>query len=365
VNRAAGNFELPEAYRELGTVKAISSCVRSPELLSAIKRSEWSLVNPTPTEGDLVLARTRQDEGAFQTVDDRSNKIVRLYSGDLFIGVLGTRYSSVNPSGFIPAHPIVRNSLMSIVAYPGIVAMLDCIPKSWHRPPMPVTIEGFFSEPDGAILNLRHYQKLRDMRPPKVFPPMVLVAGTSAETGKTTLVCSLIRGLLSRRKDISIGAIKACGTGRSKDSEAYFDAGATRVLDFVDAGWPSTYAMPPEAYSRMLRNLLFNVGSDCHVVVAELGGDLLEACAPEALNELLPMNPIVLFCVNDAMGAIAGMQTFRSGGIEQVFISSFKQNASTLARRLGVEAVIDPIEVNEMRLVIEDIIRRLPPGAGY
>src|SRR5215211_6099559 len=108
MNRAVRFFDLPEPFREVGPVKAISSCVREQELLCAIQRSRWLTVNSKPSEGDLVLARTCHDQGAFQTVDDRNNKIVRLYSGDLFIGVLGTRYSGVNPSGFVPAHPIVR-----------------------------------------------------------------------------------------------------------------------------------------------------------------------------------------------------------------------------------------------------------------
>src|SRR5262249_55212240 len=70
-------------------------------------------------------------------------------------------------------------------------------------------------------------------------PHVVVVCGTSMDSGKTHTAMSLIVGL--RKQHCRVAGIKLTGTGAGRDTWAMRDAGACVALDFVDGGLPSTF----------------------------------------------------------------------------------------------------------------------------
>jgi hypothetical protein len=102
--------------------------------------------------------------------------------------------------------------------------------------------------------------------------------------------------------------------------------------------------------------MLASAGAGADIVFTELGGDLLGGRAPDALGVLLPGKPRVMLCVNDAMGAMWGLQMFRLRGATEVAVSCFKQNRASLARRLGIPLVIDAEDPEALVLAVRDIV---------
>ena len=117
--------------------------------------------------------------------------------------------------------------------------------------------------------------------------------------------------------------------------------GAVYASDFVDAGWPSTYNMTDADYSELLEHLIVCSPKSLDFIVVELGGDLLEGRAQDAINFASRVGGNFVLCVNDAMGAICGMEMLRKAGITGIAIASFRQNSEALSRRLQLPAVID------------------------
>lgn len=298
-----------------------------------------------PREGDIVVARVSSDHGAYRIVEDPFGREVNLYEGDCFVGVLGARESGTNLTASLPPGPIRRGQILHLVAVGGLIGEVTCVPKYYQSGALPVGIVGFVGGPSGKIANLRDGATLTEgspLAPRKI--PILFVGGTSAEAGKTTLVCNTIRALCLRRPGIRIGAIKVCGTGRLRDLFRYRDAGAIEAFDFVDAGWPSTYNLTAPEYLRALTHIITAASARTDFLIAEMGGDLLAGKAPEAIDTAIRLNAHLALVANDAMGTIAGLHILKGKGASNVHIATMSQNPRALAKRLNLPSVIDLLD---------------------
>jgi hypothetical protein len=323
-------------------VKSWSSCVRKPE------RYKWvgSLLSQSvlPKVGQLVVVRAMSDFGAYSSVENVYGRDVVMYEGDRFVGVLGNRYSSTNIVASLPNTPLSQGDQLHLVSVGGLISRASYVPEYLGSVPMTVAIEGFIPSVDRKPANiddLSHTPMVQGIRSIKAKGKIIVVAGTSAESGKTTLACNLIRVLTGVFPKMSVGAIKACGTGRLRDVLRYQDSGANCVADFVDVGLPSTYGIPDERYAHAMNKLVSDVTKHSSLAIIELGGDLLEHSAQTALHLLSPLNPLIFLCVNDALGAIEGQRLLDEAGFSYVVIATMRQNLEALSMRLGVPVVLN------------------------
>ncbi|HVT59434.1 MAG TPA: hypothetical protein VHR45_13660 [Thermoanaerobaculia bacterium] len=349
---------------EREAIKTWSSCVRDRMLRRRLgRRRQLVSANLAPREGDLVVVRALSDAGAYTVMENLEGREVRLYAGDVVVGVLGTRKSGKNPTGIVPQRPLRRGDVLGLVAVGGLIAETTCTPRYYGGGTLPVEIVGFPSL-EGRPANLvdgRSRFGGESLRPER---QVLFVAGTSAEVGKTTFLCQAVRCLKRRGAPEGVGAIKACGTGRLRDLLRYADAGASLTVDFVDAGLPSTYNVESGDYTLVLERLVGFSQARAAITLVEVGGDLLEARAPEAIGLARRLRAPVILCVNDAMGALAGCEQLRAAGVEDVTIASMHQNNAALAERLGVGKVVDPQSPEEVGAVVARLYPAAQPGAA-
>src|SRR5262249_52110119 len=103
--------------------------------------------------------------------------------------------------------------------------------------PTKLRLVGMVGDPAGKPLVLGDYALPRRASPSQ--PSILVVCGTSMDAGKTHTAVSLIRGLA--REVSHAGGIRLSGTATGRDTWAMLDAGSCAALDFVDAGYASTY----------------------------------------------------------------------------------------------------------------------------
>ena len=337
-------------------IKLVTSCVRNPaQQLPANMR--WNKLNSVPRDGDLVLVRCLDSKGAYNQTEDLNGMPVRLYEGDLLLLVLATRRSGTNLIGEIPAGPIEAGQRLDLVAQGGLVAHCVDVPAYYGAHALPLEVVAFATSEDGRILNLDDAPvvPLLPLDTPYPTKPTLFVCGTSAEVGKTTAVCNLSLALKKYNPKLRTAAIKACGTGRAKDSLNYRAANYDMVTDFVDAGLPSTYNVSEEKFRQTLKSLITHCSEHADFVVVEIGGDFLEAQAPTALAMMVEMNARCIMMVNDAMGAMEGMRRLRKLGSAPLMVGTFKQNLQALALRLeiSISQVADSSDAAALLRVIE------------
>ena len=228
-------------------------------------------------EGRIVAVRILTDKSSYNTVEDPSGRMMALRAGDVLAGTLGSRRALRGYAGEVPASVAVGDTI-EVLNLGGILGRCTSINPDIGPP--------FKAEVLGAVLT---FPELGDRigRPATIkdgaIPtadvlssdtPIVFVAGTCMNAGKTVAATELVRGL--SRRGLRVGAAKLTGVSLMRDTLSMLDAGAVAALTFNDAGIASTH---PGQTVGVAKGLLNRLGSrqagSPDVIVAELGDGIL------------------------------------------------------------------------------------------
>jgi hypothetical protein len=166
--------------------------------------------------------------------------------------------------------------------------------------------------------------------------PILLVAGTATDVGKTTVTTNIIQRLVYEQ-GLKVAATKLSGTGSMEDTLHHRDAGATVTLDFPDVGLPSTYTTS-DKYMICIRTLLSKANEkQPDVIVSELGGDIIWANIPTLLTAPDIMQHVIglVLVPLDVLGAIGTMQLLHEWNVTvpvHIINSPFRNNLASQMR---------------------------------
>ncbi len=324
--------------------------------------------------GDLILGRMEPAEGERIVILDQHRDAHTVTGPQRVLAVLGSRDSSTHVCAVIPTGGLdVEQGLKAhwIAGESGIVGCLERQPvlDSTHDVESAVGFEcdGLVLNGHGQPVNIRSFA----VEPPdrEVSTPIVLVAATSSSAGKTVLSGEVIRRLAET--GLKVGAIKASGTGGVLDSLHHQRAGATAVLDFVDAGLITTHVDPRVFRARIPLVFRQMQALGAELIVAELGGDLLSASNPELfrIEEIIDNSKLLLVISNDPLGAtgVIALNDARLGfpGAKVRHFSSPFRNHAGVARRMasaGIPECHDPRSPDDLARIVDEILAGLAPA---
>jgi hypothetical protein len=169
------------------------------------------------------------------------------------------------------------------------------------------------------------------------------VLGTSMNSGKSTALSSLVKGLSAAGMVVSAG--KATGTGSGNDTGMFVDAGADRVLDFTDFGVPTTFQLDHNRIQAVFNGLISALtDSTTDVILVEIADGVYQGETRRLLSDPVFQAVVdqVIFTASDALGATAGLQLLRAANIQVTAISGVL-TSSPLAVQEASEAVNVPI----------------------
>jgi len=256
-----------------------------------------------PAPGDLVLARV-ESIGYHKRLHRPNGSKRNLFVGDLVIVAYADRYA---PNQF---EAIVPSDLRAchLAAAGGIASMVISKHSRIRRSPTVLRPLGLLaSGPEAPPLNVAGWA----MNPPAAKDesdiPVLAVVGTSMDSGKTTTAAHLARGL--RNLGWRVGYAKATGTAAGGDPSLMIDAGADPVLDFTDAGFASTYRLPPRTVEAIFRDLVGHLAqASVDAILVEVADGLFQS-ETSALLESDTFRGLVdgvIFAAPESMGAVAG-----------------------------------------------------------
>jgi len=143
--------------------------------------------------------------------------------------------------------------------------------------------------------------------------PVIYVAGTCMNAGKTVAATELVRGLA--RGGLRVGAAKLTGVALMRDALSMLDAGASCALTFNDAGAASTHAgMTVPVAKGLLNRLATNPGGRPDVIVAELGDGILGDYGVQDIlrdAELMSVAAAHVLCAPDPVGCWGVAELYR------------------------------------------------------
>lgn len=292
-----------------------------------------------PRVGDLVLAKVRRI-GQHTRLELTNGRKAKLSRGDEIVAVFGNRYA---PDQFEAIIPEVMGEC-HLVASGGVVSRVTFKHEAVKSATV-INAVGLLADAEGRILNLADHALAPALNLGRERPPVIAVVGSSMNSGKTTIAAHLVRGLTLG--GFAVNAGKVTGTGAGGDFWLMEDAGARRVLDFGDAGYPSTYRLSPAAVKQVFVTLLDHLnqaGTDA--IVIEVADGLLQTETADLVASDLFAHFVdgVLFAAGDALGALYGLQRLAEWGL-RVFAVSGLITRSPLA----VRELLDHTEVPVLR----------------
>ncbi|WP_299055914.1 hypothetical protein [uncultured Nocardioides sp.] len=261
-----------------------------------------------PAAGDVVVARVTEI-GKHTRLESPVSRRQLLFPGDEILLAYGPRYAPDQflaevPSDLGPCDLVAAGGLAGTVIEQH--ASIDC----------PTRIEplGLLADARGVVTLADHAPYSPDAPRATVAkePLVVGVLGTSMNSGKSTVLASLVNGLT--RSGLVVSAGKATGTGAGNDANVFRDAGALRVLDFTDFGHASTYRLDLDEVTATWTALVDQLALDGpDVVVVEVADGLYQGETAQLLADPAYAGRVdaVVFAAQDALGAAAGVRRLR------------------------------------------------------
>ena len=292
-----------------------------------------------PRIGDLVLAEV-QELGRHTRMEIRTGLTMSLFPGDYIVGAFGNRYATDQYEGYVPTRPVEECDLLSVGGVCGEIAsqhvsMVD---------PTRLRIVGLVSDEHDRPINQRAFGL-----PPHAVDErlessaeVILVLGSSMNSGKTTTAGTLARAL--SRANFSVAAGKITGTAAGKDGRFYEACGAKPVLDFTSAGYPSTYMLSLEELLGVYKSILGNLrASNPDYIILEIADGIFQRETRMLLEsaEFRRSADHVFFAAGDSLSAESGVRLVREYGLPlRATAGSITQ--SPLASREAEEALDMP-----------------------
>ncbi len=221
----------------------------------------------TPVAGDLALLRV-ESIGHHDTIVSSGNSKLRIYPGDLIVGVFGNRYATDAYEGRLNG-----TSDLSLLTGGGMVGTVVSRHKSIEKPTS-LSFAGFIVDATGQKVNTKK-SKFRLEVPQDRPEKLILVVGTGMNTGKTTVSRKLVNSL--SQQGLRVAACKLTGSVSNRDQDELRSAGAKFVVDFSDYGFPSTYLCSKKELIDLFNTMLSDIQkSEPDVVVMEIADGVIQ-----------------------------------------------------------------------------------------
>ncbi|MBI5620764.1 hypothetical protein HY949_03230 [Candidatus Gottesmanbacteria bacterium] len=194
-----------------------------------------------PKEGLVILVEALEDAGKNNVLEFSTGRLGKLVKGDVIPAVLEKRRALKEFAGDIP-HALVPGDELDWLCESGIVGEIVGVNERWGTP-MKVKVLGSLLL-DGKTLNIKH-SAIPWQDDLENSAPIVAVLATCMDSGKTTLICKLAEYF--KNNGLHVVGAKLTGVAFMQDPLKMKDNGLDTVMDFVDAGLPSTCGGPTDS----------------------------------------------------------------------------------------------------------------------
>jgi hypothetical protein len=260
----------------------------------------------------VVVVRTITDNATYNTLELVTGRMAKINPGDIIAGVLGYRRALKGFIGDVP-DAIKAGDRLHLLNLGGLVG--KCVGHH-HSLNNAIEVEVIgMPVRDGRLLNISE-RAIAPRSSLSLSTPLVLVAGTCMNSGKTYAATEIIKHLA--RAGVRVSAAKLAGVACLRDTLNMQDHGAIETLSFLDCGLPSTVGLDTLApVAKGIIGKLAEADPDC--IVIELGDGILGGYGVETIfddRELMDATAALVFCAGDFVGAWGGRELLAARGVK-------------------------------------------------
>jgi len=288
--------------------------------------------------GNVVVVRTLTDNATYNTLELITGRMAKINPGDVIAGVLGYRRALKGFVGDVP-ESVQAGDRLHLLNLGGLVG--KCVGHH-HSLSNAIEVEVIgMPVRDGRILNIAE-GAVAPRETLDCTAPLVLVAGTCMNSGKTYAATEIIKHLT--RAGMRVSAAKLAGVACLRDTLNMEDHGAVETMSFLDCGFPSTVGVTDLApIAKGIISKLAEKTPDC--IVIELGDGILGGYGVETIfndRELMDAKAALVFCAGDFVGAWGGRELLASHGVKVDVVSGpvadSQMGKDYVKRELGLDS---------------------------
>jgi hypothetical protein len=295
-------------------------------------------------EGVVVVAEVLNNKSTYNTLELTSGRMAKVVKGDVVVGALGHRKALFGYSGHLPTN-LKAGDIIQMLNIGGVMGI--CTSANPDRgKPFDCRVLGvvlsfpYLGErigvPARAGYQALDYNAIVDTQG----VPVVALAGSCMEAGKTAAACAIISRM--RHRGLNVHAFKATGVSLRRDIMAMEDAGARKTSIFTDFGVITTTNKTGPALTRVMLTEMAKGEPD--VIVFELGDGLLGAYGVEAILNAPDIRAVltgVVLSANDPVAAWGGVKLLR----EKFLVEPCAVTGPATDNQVGVDIIQDQLNV--------------------
>ncbi|HVY82197.1 MAG TPA: hypothetical protein VG994_14500 [Steroidobacteraceae bacterium] len=297
-------------------------------------------------EGVVIVAEVLNNKSTYNTLELTSGRMAKVGKGDIVVGALGHRKALFGYSGHIP-QSVKPGDVLQMLNIGGVIGACDSVNPEKGKP-FDCRVLGvalhfpYLGERIGVPARVGRTKLDYDAKLDARGVPVVALAGTCMEAGKTAAACAIVSRM--RHRGLVVDAFKATGVSLRRDILAMEDAGARRSMIFTDLGIVTTTRTNGPALTRTMLTDLASGKPD--VIVFELGDGILGTYGVDAILEAQDVRAAltgVVLSANDPVAAWGGVKLLRDRfGIEPCVVTGPATDNSVgvdiIEQQLGVPA---------------------------
>ena len=295
-------------------------------------------------EGVVLVVEVLTNKSTYNTLELTSGRMAKVVRGDIVVGALGTRRALFGYSGRVP-ESVKAGDVIQMLNIGGVLGICDSANPDKGKP--------FDCKVLGVVLTFPYlgerigvparagYRKLDLNAPLETHGvPVVALAGTCMEAGKTAAACQMVSRM--RHRGLTVDVFKATGVSLRRDILAMEDAGARNSMIFTDLGIITTTRAVGPALTRTMITDISAKKPD--VIVFELGDGILGTYGVDSILECDDIRKAltgVVLSANDPVAAWGGVKLLRERfGIEPCAVTG-----PATDNAVGVEIIRDQMKV--------------------
>ena len=265
-------------------------------------------------EGVVVVAEVLTNKSTYNTLELTSGRMAKVGKGDIVVGALGHRKALFGYSGHVP-ESVQAGDVIQMLNIGGVLGICDSVNPDKGRP-FDCRVLGvvltfpYLGERIGVPARVGYRRLDPDAKLDTRGVPVVALAGTCMEAGKTAAACAIVSRM--RHRGLVVDAFKATGVSLRRDILAMEDAGARHSMIFTDLGIVTTTGANGPALTRTMLTELAAGKPD--VIVFELGDGILGTYGVDAILDRPDIRAAlsgVILSANDPVAAWGGVKLLR------------------------------------------------------
>jgi hypothetical protein len=262
--------------------------------------------------GDVVVVRALTESATYNQLELVSGRLAKINTGDVLVGVLGSRRALKGFVGDVP-ETIAAGDELHLLNMGGVIGFCTGHHSSLSDA-IRVEVVGLVYDEAERVRNIGDAAlPLRERMGESA--PLVVIAGACMNSGKTYAATELIRQATAQGLRVAAG--KLSGVACLRDTLNMADHGAVATASFLDCGLPSTVGVGDLA--PVAKSIVAKLNESApDMIVIELGDGILGGYSVESVfddAELRGAMAALVYCASDYVGAWGGIELLRRRGL--------------------------------------------------